>query len=611
MANKISYTERDFVNIRSELLSYVKQQYPDLIQNANDASIFSVFLDLNAAVADNLNYHIDRSLQETVLEFANQRSSLYNIARTYGLKIPGNRPSVAVCDFSILVPARGDKEDTRYLGTLKRGAQLRGAGQVFETVNDINFATSFDSNGQLNRTKIPNFDASGNIVSYTITKREVVVNGVTKVFKRVITNADVKPFLKIFLPEKNVLGVTSVIQRDGSNIQSLPQPSEFLSSNNKWYEVEALAQDKVFIEDTTKRSDQPGLKVGKWESVSRKFITEYTPQGFFYLTLGGGSNSAQNTLDDFSQNGITLNLDRYMNNLALGITPRTNTTLFIQYRVGGGTATNVGTNVINTFATVDFVVNGPNSNINTQVTNSLSVNNVTAAVGGANQPSVEEIRNYIGFNFSSQQRAVTIRDYKSIIETMPSLFGAPAKVGVMEVENKIYINLLSFDTDGNLTNKISSTLLNNIAEYLSNYRMMNDYLVIEPAQVIDLSFEVDLLLDPSFNQGEVVTEVIQVVNQFLSPSNLELGQDIFLGILIRDVSNVNGVINLIDFRVYNKVGGDYSSNQVSQKYSDPQTKQIELIDGTIFAQPMQTFRIKFANKDIIVRAKNTNQTQIS
>ena len=611
MANKISYTERDFVNIRSELLSYVKQQYPDLIQNANDASIFSVFLDLNAAVADNLNYHIDRSLQETVLEFANQRSSLYNIARTYGLKIPGNRPSVAVCDFSILVPARGDKEDTRYLGTLKRGAQLRGAGQVFETVNDINFATSFDSNGQLNRTKIPNFDASGNIVSYTITKREVVVNGVTKVFKRVITNADVKPFLKIFLPEKNVLGVTSVIQRDGSNIQSLPQPSEFLSSTNKWYEVEALAQDKVFIEDTTKRSDQPGLKVGKWESVSRKFITEYTPQGFFYLTLGGGSNSAQNTLDDFSQNGITLNLDRYMNNLALGITPRTNTTLFIQYRVGGGTATNVGTNVINTFATVDFVVNGPNSNINTQVINSLSVNNITAAVGGANQPSVEEIRNYIGFNFSSQQRAVTIRDYKSIIETMPSLFGAPAKVGVMEVENKIYINLLSFDTDGNLTNKISSTLLNNIAEYLSNYRMMNDYLVIEPAQVIDLSFEVDLLLDPSFNQGEVVTEVIQVVNQFLSPSNLELGQDIFLGILIRDVSNVNGVINLIDFRVYNKVGGDYSSNQVSQKYSDPQTKQIELIDGTIFAQPMQTFRIKFANKDIIVRAKNTNQTQIS
>ena len=97
--NKISYTERDFVGIRNELLTYVQEQYPDLIQNANDASIFSVFLDLNAAVADNLHYHIDRSLQETVLQYANQRSSLYNIARTYGLKLPGNRPSVSVCDF--------------------------------------------------------------------------------------------------------------------------------------------------------------------------------------------------------------------------------------------------------------------------------------------------------------------------------------------------------------------------------------------------------------------------------------------------------------------------------------------------------------------------------
>jgi len=147
--NKISYSERDFVGLRGELLNYVQDQYPDLIQNANDASLFSVFLDLNAAVADNLHYHIDRSLQETVLQYANQRSSLYNIARTYGLKIPGTRPSVSVCDFSITVPVLqtsggGDKEDFRYLGTLRRGSQIKGAGQVFENIHDIDFSVPFD-----------------------------------------------------------------------------------------------------------------------------------------------------------------------------------------------------------------------------------------------------------------------------------------------------------------------------------------------------------------------------------------------------------------------------------------------------------------------------------
>ena len=155
MAQPIQYTQRDFVGIRDELLRYTKQYYPDLIQNANDASVFSVFLDLNAAVADNLHYHIDRSIQETVLQYAQQRSSLFNIARTYGLRIPGNRPSVSVAEFSITVPAFGDKEDARYLGILRRGAQVKGGGEVFESVDDINFNSPYNSSGVPNRKKNP------------------------------------------------------------------------------------------------------------------------------------------------------------------------------------------------------------------------------------------------------------------------------------------------------------------------------------------------------------------------------------------------------------------------------------------------------------------------
>ncbi len=614
--NKISYSERDFVSLRGELLNYVQDQYPDLIQNANDASLFSVFLDLNAAIADNLHYHIDRSLQETVLQYANQRSSLFNIARTYGLKIPGNRPSVSVCDFSITVPVLqtsggGDKEDFRYLGTLRRGSQIKGAGQVFENIHDIDFSVPFDATGFPNRTKVPNFNNNGNIVSYTITKREVVINGITKVFKRVITNNDVLPFLKIFLPEKNILGVTGVIQKDGTNIQAVPKATEFLTSQNKWYEVDALAQDKVFVIDTTKQSDLPGVKVGKWQTVNQRFTTEYTPEGFFYLTLGGGTSSSQTTLDDFTTQGFTMDLSRYMNNFSLGSSPRANTTLFIQYRVGGGKATNIGPNTLNTFGTIDFVLNGPNININRSVTESLSVNNVTAAIGGNNQPTVEEIRNYIGFNFASQKRAVTLSDYKVLMDTMPSIFGAPAKSGVMEVENKVMVKLLSYNTDGSLTSNVSTTLMNNISEYLSDYRMLNDYITIEPAEVIDLSLEIDLLIDPSFNSGVIITNVINTTNEFFAPRNREMGTDVFVGELIKDLGAQDGVKNLIDLRIYNKVGGQYSSNEVSQRYIDDATKQIELIDGVIFAQPTQSFQVRYPTKDVLVRVKSTNQTTVS
>ena len=205
MSKKISYAVRDFAGLRQELVNLTKEYYPDLIKNTNDASIFSVLLDLNAAVADNLHFHIDRVWQETMLDFAQQRQSLYHIAKTYGLKIPGNRPSVCLCDFSVNVPVSGDKEDTRYLGILGGGAQVSGGGQSFETIEDIDFSDPFNSKGEPNRLKIPNFDANNTPLSYTITKREAVVNGVTRVFRRTITDLDQRPFLKIFLPEQNIM----------------------------------------------------------------------------------------------------------------------------------------------------------------------------------------------------------------------------------------------------------------------------------------------------------------------------------------------------------------------------------------------------------------------
>ena len=222
MANKkISYTERDFEGIRRDLINFTQQYYPELIQNFNDASVFSVLMDLNAAVADNLNYHIDRSVQETVLQYAQQRSSVFNIARTYGLKIPGYRPSVAVVDISITVDAFGANEDTRYLGILRAGAQFNGGGTTFETIYDIDFSSQFNREGFINRTKVPVFDQNNILTNYIITKREVVVNGTTKVFKRVINSSDVAPFFNFFLPEKNVLGITSIIQKDGTSYTNI------------------------------------------------------------------------------------------------------------------------------------------------------------------------------------------------------------------------------------------------------------------------------------------------------------------------------------------------------------------------------------------------------
>jgi hypothetical protein len=612
MANKkISYTTRDFQSIRTELINFTKTYYPDTIQNFNDASVFSVLLDLNAAVTDNLQFNIDRSIQETVLQYAQQRSSIFNIAKTYGLKVPGMRPSVALVDFSITVPAYGDKEDLRYCGILRRGSQVNGGGQVFETVYDIDFSSPINAEGFPNRLKIPNFDSNNKLLNYTITKRETVVNGTTKVFKKVITPNDVKPFYELFLPEKNVLGVTSVLLKDSTQYTNIPSVQEFLGLDNRWYEVDALAEDRVFVEDPTKVSDSPGIKVGKYIQTSTKFITEFTPEGFLKMTFGGGSQSADEQLREFARDGYQLNLYKYSNNLALGSTLKPNTTLFVQYRVGGGTGSNIGVNSITQIGTVSFFVNGPSESVNTSVVNSLRCTNVTAAIGGANFPTTEEVRNLVSYNFSAQKRAVTVNDYNSIIRTMPSQFGAPAKVSITENNNKIIVQMLSYDESGKLTEVISNTLKNNVANYLSNYRMINDYVSIQSANVIDLSFNVDVVLDNTQNQGTIISQIITIVSEYFNPTNRQMGENVNISELRRLIQSENGVISLSDIQVFNMVGGQYSSSQTSQRYIDNTTKQIGLVDETIFAEPNQTYQIKYPNKDINIRVKNLKTVNFS
>jgi len=609
---KISYTVRDFQGVRTELINFTRTYYPDLVQNFNDAGIFSVMLDINAAVTDNLNYQIDRSIQETVLQFAQQKNSVYNIARTYGLKVPGQRPSVALIDFSITVPAFGDREDLRYCGILRRGSQVNGGGQPFETVYDIDFASPINAEGSPNRVKIPNFDSSGKLLNYTIVKREVVVNGITKVYKRVITPNDSKPYLELFLPEKNVLGITSVLLKSGTQYSTIPNPQDFLIlGQERWFEVDALVQDRVFVEDPTKTSDQPGIKVGTYITTTNKFISEYTPEGFCKMTFGGGNISADEQLRQFAIDGKGFDLSRYTNNYAMGAALPPNTTLFVQYRIGGGLSSNLGINTINQIGTVSFAVNGPSDSVNRSVINSLQCNNVTAAIGGANPPTTEDVRNMVSFNFAAQKRAVTVNDYDSIIRTMPSQFGAPAKVAITEENNKIRIKMLSYDTTGTLTNVVSNTLKQNVANYLSNYRMINDYISIESADVIDLVVTVDVVLDNSQNQGAIISKTIQIVGDFFNPLVRQLGQNVNISELRRLIQAENGIVSISDISFFNQVGGQYSSAQTSMPYSDPATRQIQPTADTLFATPTQIYQVRYPNKDINIRVLNLKSVNFS
>lgn len=606
MANKgINYTSRNFADIRSDLVNMVRQYYPDIFNDFNDASVGMMILELNAAVGDMLSHNTDRMFQETQIDYAQERKSVLSMARTFGLKIPGKRPSVTIVDFSVIVPVLGDTFDLSYAPIIKGGSQVTGAGKVFETSGDIDFSSPFTTGGIPNRLILPNFDSNQNLINYTLVKREIVTNGVTKIFKRVINSSDVRPFLEIILPDNNVLSVDSAITLQGTNFTTDPTPDQFLNLDNRWFELDALAEDKVFIEDNSKITDNAGVRPGKWISVTRKFIREYTDLGFTKIILGGGTQDTS-SLCDFDTNTALVNqIGDFINNMSLGVTPTANTTMFIKYRVGGGADTNLGPNVLTSLGVVNMTLNGANATINNSVKSSLKVNNSFPALGGRGVPSIDEVRNMVRYNFSSQNRAVTIKDYQSRIDLMPGTFGVPFRCGVFEEQNKVKVYILGLDENSKLSNSSTSALKDNISTYLADYRMLNDYVQITNGRIINLGFQIDLYVDKKMPSSQITSQVINAVQSFMDINKYQMGDNIYMSSLVETINNVAGVLNVIDLRVYNKVGaGKYSVNEISQPYIDAATRQIDIsADYTLFGEPTSMFEIKYPTSDIQVRFK--------
>lgn len=605
MAQKINYYSRNFADVRSELINYVREYYPDIFNDFNDASVGMMLLELNAAVGDMLSFQTDRMFQETQIDFAQERSSILSMARTFGLKIPGKRPSVTLCDFSVVVPVFGDTFNILYAPIIRRGAQVSGSGKVFEALDEIDFSSPFNNSGVPNQLVVPNLDSNGTIINYTLTKRELVTNGTTKIMKRITNSSDVRPFLEVLLPEDNVLSINSIIMLEGTNYSTNPPTGQFYNENLRWFEVNALADDIVFIKDNTIISDDSAVSPGKFKKINQRFIREYTDKGFTKIIFGGGSQDISE-LCEFDVNKSLVNrVGDFINNLSLGITPSANQTMFISYRIGGGASTNIGPNVIKTVSTVDMVVNGPSNLVNQKVINSLSVNNPIPALGGKDEPSIEELRNLVRYNFASQERCVTIEDYKVRIGLMPGEFGIPFRNNVMEIQNKIKIFILTLDENGQLSTNATTTLKDNITTYLSDYRMLNDYVEVSNGKVYNLGFEVDLFTDSQFSKSEIMTQVITTITSYFDINKWGMGENIYMAQLIELVNNVPGVLNVTDLRIYNKVGqGKYSSNEIPQPYIDEATRQIDLLgDYTLFGDPVGMFEIKFPDTDIKVRVK--------
>ena len=324
MEKGISYLNRDFHDYKNSLLDYTKQYYPEIEDEFNDASIGTWILDIVSNVSDNLSYHIDRVYQETNIDSAQEKSSIYALARNNGVKIPGPKASMCEVVFSCELPINNNGGSSEmknanwdYAPCIKRGTKVSSGNQIFELLYDVDFNEQFNENGISNRTIIPKRNSNGIITKYVITKTGLVSAGETKIYSKIITSSDITPFMNFIIPDTNVMNIESIILKDGTNYYGTPTLSEFLTQNEinkgkddcdnevdswRFFEVDYLAQqyrwgDEQIDNITTGYEGENGEGVkehyitkGTWIPLRQKFITEFTDNGYLKVTFGSGNS---------------------------------------------------------------------------------------------------------------------------------------------------------------------------------------------------------------------------------------------------------------------------------------------------------------------------------
>lgn len=650
---KIDYSKRTYEEVRDSLVDITRRYYSDIYNSLNDASIGQWMIDINSDIVDNLMYNIDRAYQETSLGSANRRNSLLSIARSLGVKIPGPKSALVEVELSCIlpmntsdVPDSGNNlavADESYAPFIKRGSLFSDGMNTFELMEDVDFKTQFDSNGISNRQIIPRRNGNGDIVSYRYKKLAVASAGQSKIYKRFITQADIEPFFTVTIQDNDILGVESIILKQGRVLANNPATAEFFvdkesyedkqgKPTQRFFEVDNLVDQYRFGYIEQEVSSENGkytyyspvwdvidavetegklepIRVamrGKWKRVKNKFTTEYTDNGFLNITFGSGLKNIYGTIPESAEEYTQYRMSRMEANDYMGVLPEPNTTMYVLYRTGGGEMSNIGantlTNIISMSCTIDGNCNdSDDSRKKSAVRASIEVTNPSQSYGGKDAPTNEEIRFMTKYISAAQNRCVTLSDYYAKLMEMPAKYGLPFRCGVVEENNKVVIYSLGLDADGKLTSLLSERVADNMKEYLSNYRMINDFVEVRSGRIINIAFEVDIYIDKSYDKSDVSKRIIDLITEYMDVRRHQMGEDIFIGDLEKEISKLDGVQNLIDLRCYNKVGEGYSDTQITQQLvgsvTGYPTDEIDLkaSDKTLFSEAGSMFEVKFPN----------------
>ena len=566
---EVRYLNKDFTSFKNNLIEFAKTYFPKDYNDFNEASPGMMFIEMASYVGDVLSYYIDNQFKESLMAFAQEKRTVYNMAQTFGYKPKLSSPAIANVDVFQTVPAISSgtginfvtNPDLRYSMNIKSGMQLQSqSGIKFTTTEDCNFkfSSSYDP------LEISVFETDNNVpVSYLLKKSVRAYSG--DVAQDFFTFGNAVKYDRVSLSNENVTEILSCTDSDG----------------NSWYEVPFLAQDTVYTDMENTSANDPDLAqysdsspyLLKLLKTARRFTTFIREDNKTEIRFGAGISSnpdeeiipnpdeVGSTLPGSpSQLGVAFDPSNFLNTKAYGQAP-SNTTLTITYRYGGGVSHNISSNTLTKVQAlnVELDTTGLNTSLVGSTRASLAVTNPQPARGGRSAESIVEVKNNTLAYFQAQQRVVTKEDYIVRTYALPPKYGNIAKASIIQdsqldltntgdgnadnrIMNPLALNLyvLGYDAQKKLT-QVNRAVKENIQTYLTQFRMVTDAVNIKDAFVINIGVKFNILSKVGYNGEEVVLKAIQRVRNFFITDKWQIGQPIILSDLAYQISLVDGV----------------------------------------------------------------------
>ena len=601
-----AYLQKDFNSFRSELLLYARKHYSDKIVDFSEASLAGLFLDMAAYVGDSLSFYLDHQYTENFLETAIETDNLTALIRNTGIDIAG--PSAALSDIQInlVIPATTAPNTSEYIPNeifmpiVKAGTIFGSAGGIdFTLLEDVDFSKKNRNGNFIAEYEINRTNSLGQVLDFIVTLNGTCTSSKTFTERIPVSNQFI-PFRTVTLFNSDVTEIISV----------------FDSENDEYYQVKSLTQDTVFrrFENTRADNELVQERVELIPAPKRYVAVRSSTSGKTTLRFGSGNAERfdEDIIPDPSEHAIRLYGDRkvfnsltidpnsFLETSTLGFSP-TNTVLTITYRHGGGLEHNIGAGQINFVKTLVTVFNTAVSSFNVNnIRNSIEVINTEPAFGGENEPSLEDMRQIAILSKNSQDRVVTREDLISRIHSMPSNLGRVFRASVRDNPNNplaAQLHIISRNTSNKLITS-PDTLKENLAVYLSSFRLISDAIDVVDAQVINLAIEFEVSIAKNFNKNSVIQQAINTVKSYMKIENFQIDQPIIIGEIENLILNTPGVLSLIDLKFLNRNGFFQSRPYSNIKYSIARA-----IDrGLIFPPRGGIFEVRYPFDDITGKA---------